>query len=280
MASIDIMLRKLAYIHTVCDDARKEKQAEEADKKVDNFTRQKKKIARDIREVKLMIEDRDAMVAESGSRADQAKMSFSIRNRMKQIKQDIEILKKIQVKTAEKYKDKKLKDEVQAKLDRQKEIVDIAFGNMKKVENLERFGQAENPQAELFSGGVDEDGNEIDNGDGQVLIGEIPDLDDVDFRDLRQKDQELDQGLSDILENLKIVKGLALEMGEELNKQDEMLDKLEKNVEKTYFNLASMNKRLTELLKKTRAPKDCCCDIFLIICILGIAAAIVYLFTS
>jgi hypothetical protein len=165
-------------------------------------------------------------------------------------------------------------------LDRQKEIVDIAFGNMKKVENLERFGQAENPQAELFSGGVDEDGNDIDNGDGQVLIGEIPDLDDVDFRDLKQKDQELDQGLSDILENLKIVKGLALEMGEELNKQDEMLDKLEKNVEKTYFNLASMNKRLTELLKKTRAPKDCCCDIFLIICILGIGAAIVYLFTS
>jgi hypothetical protein len=53
-----------------------------------------------------LIEDRDAMVAESGSRADQAKMSFSIRNRMKQIKGDIEILKKIQVKTAEKYKDK------------------------------------------------------------------------------------------------------------------------------------------------------------------------------
>lgn len=52
MASIDIMLRKLAYIHTVCDDARKEKKAEEADKKVDNFTRQKKKIAKDIREVK------------------------------------------------------------------------------------------------------------------------------------------------------------------------------------------------------------------------------------
>jgi hypothetical protein len=53
-----------------------------------------------------LIEDRDAMVAESGSRAYQAKMSFSIRNRMKQIKGDIEILKKIQVKTAEKYKDK------------------------------------------------------------------------------------------------------------------------------------------------------------------------------
>lgn len=54
MASIDIMLRKLAYIHTVCDDARKEKKAEEADKKTDNFTRQKKKIAAEIREVKLV----------------------------------------------------------------------------------------------------------------------------------------------------------------------------------------------------------------------------------
>lgn len=157
--------------------------------------------------------------------------------------------------------------------------MDIAFGNLKKVENLERFGKAENPQSEIFSG-VDADGNEIDNGDGQVLVGEIPDLDDVDFRDLRQQDQEIDKGLADILENLKIVKGLALEMGEELNKQDELLEKLEGNVEKTYFNLASMNKRLTELLKKTRAPKDCCCDVFLVICILGIAAAIVYLFTA
>lgn len=53
-----------------------------------------------------MIEDRDAAVAESGSRADQAKMSFNIRNRMKGIKTDIELLKKIQTKTAEKYKDK------------------------------------------------------------------------------------------------------------------------------------------------------------------------------
>lgn len=175
-----------------------------------------------------------------------------------------------------------MKDEVQAKLDRQKEIVDIAYGNLLKVENLERFGQAENPQAELFSnnGGVDEDGNEIDNGDGQVLIGQIPDLDDVDFRQMVENDAKLDEGLAVILENLKIVKGLAIEMGEELVKQDEMLEKLEKNVEKTYFNLASMNKRLTELLKKSRAPKDCCCDVFLIICILGIAAAIVYLFTN
>lgn len=46
------------------------------------------------------------MVAESGSRADQAKMSFAIRNRMKDIRRDIELLKKIQTKTAEKYKGK------------------------------------------------------------------------------------------------------------------------------------------------------------------------------
>lgn len=174
----------------------------------------------------------------------------------------------------------KLKEDGQAKLDRQKEIVDIAFQNLKKVENMERFGSKTNPESDIFSGQVDEHGNEIDNGDGQVLVGEIPDLDDVDFRDMRAKDQELDKGLAEILENLKIVKGLAIEMGEELNKQDELIEKLEGNVEKTYFNIASMNKRLTQLLKKTRSPRDCCCDVFLIICILGIAAAIVYLFTS
>lgn len=158
--------------------------------------------------------------------------------------------------------------------------MEIAFQNLKKAENLERFGQQENPESDIFSGGVDADGNEIEAGDGQVLVGEIPDLDDVDFRNMRAKDAEIDKGLAEILENLKLVKGLAIEMGNELALQDEQLEKLEGNVEKTYFNIASMNKRLTELLKKTRSPRDCCCDVFLIICILGIAAAVVYLFTA
>lgn len=46
------------------------------------------------------------MVANSGSRADQAKMSFTIRTKLKDVKKDIDLLKKIQTKTAEKYEGK------------------------------------------------------------------------------------------------------------------------------------------------------------------------------
>ena len=70
-----------------------------------------------------------------------------------------------------------------------------------------------------------------------------------------------------------------MEVNQELKKQEELLDKLDEQVEKTRVTLVTLNKRLTTVLKKARGPRQCCCDIFLIVLILGVAAAIVFLVT-
>jgi hypothetical protein len=54
MGDINVFLKKLYYIHTVCDDARKEKKTEDANAKQDNFTKKKKEVAMQIREVKAV----------------------------------------------------------------------------------------------------------------------------------------------------------------------------------------------------------------------------------
>jgi len=85
--------------------------------------------------------------------------------------------------------------------------------------------------------------------------------------------------LDELLKGIDIIKGIAQEMGQELAKQDELLDKMDTKVEKARVTLVSLNTRMTALLKKTRGPRQCCCDIFLIVLILAIAAAIIFLVT-
>ena len=48
----DIFLKRLYYIHQQCESARQGKRDAENEKKLDKFTRLKKKIAGDIRDVK------------------------------------------------------------------------------------------------------------------------------------------------------------------------------------------------------------------------------------
>jgi len=133
------------------------------------------------------VNERDQILAESGSRADAAKRSQAIREIFRATERDVEILKRMQQKKAQKYEGKEeVKEETQARLEREKEIVTLAQQNLDKAKEYERYGKAGNPNKEILQGSDGEEGD-----DGKVLIGEIPDLDDVDFQDMRAKDKQI-----------------------------------------------------------------------------------------
>jgi hypothetical protein len=47
-----------------------------------------------------------------------------------------------------------VKPEVQVKLDRQKEVVELAFANLERVTDMERYGPAGNPARDELLGGT------------------------------------------------------------------------------------------------------------------------------
>ncbi|KAL3829171.1 hypothetical protein ACJIZ3_017973 [Penstemon smallii] len=80
-----------------------------------------------------------------------------------------------------------------------------------------------------------------------------------------------DQGLDVISEGLDLLKNLAKDMNEELDKQVPLVDEIETKVDKSSAELRNTNVRLKTTLTKVRSSQNFCIDIILLCIILGIA---------
>lgn len=81
-----------------------------------------------------------------------------------------------------------------------------------------------------------------------------------------------DEGLDVISDGLEILKNLAHDMNEELDKQVPLIDEIDEKVDKNTSDLKKNNVRLKENLTKIRSSRNFCIDIVLLCIILGIAA--------
>ena len=260
MSDLKVLIKKLQYIHAVCGDAvAAEKTLEKIPEKTGKFSDQKKRVAQLSRALKILIAD---PVSAEATRADEARRNFLLRQDLKNLEKEVQLLAKIQDGVQKKYESKKLSEEAAEKLQRQAEVVELAHQNLEKLRNASR-----QRTAARFDGFSDP----LDGGDElQVLIGEIPDLDgDQDFQQLRRKDQEIDAGLDEILSSLKLVKEIALTMQEELQLSDAQLEHLETHTQEVFFQLKSQNGRLAGLLRKTKSPGNVCCTVFFVHLLLG-----------
>jgi uncharacterized phage infection (PIP) family protein YhgE len=190
-----------------------------------------------------------------------------IRLRFKDIREDIDQLGKMQRKKQKKLDNQKEPEEEAVEACKmEKEVVEYAQQHMKELEKLERFGD-DVEQAGLF----EEDETE------PVVHGGIPDIDDPQFQALIKGDQELDQGLDEILEALKNVRQIAEAMNQELKAQEELVNKVDDSMERVEERLTTVNASLKKVLKKVRGPRQFFCDMCLCCVILGVAAAVIYI---
>jgi hypothetical protein len=214
-----------------------------------------------------MIHERNTTNAAGESDALAAKQSNEIRLRFKDIREDIEQLGKMQRKRAKKVENQKEPSEEDTeRIQMEKEVVEYAQQHMKELEKLERFGD-DVEAAGLF----EEDETE------PAIHGGIPDIDDPQFQALIQGDKELDQDLDEILEALKNVRVIAESMNQELKTQEELINKVDDQMETVQERLTTVNASLKRILKKVRGPRQFCCDVCLCCVILGVAAAIIYI---
>lgn len=214
-----------------------------------------------------MIHERDHTNAIGESDALAAKQSNEVRLKFRDIKEDIKVLEKMQRKKEKKFKKIAEPDEETIEKNSQdKEIIELANKHMLELEKMERFGD-DFEAAGLFQ----------DEQSEPELVGGIPDLDDPQFNALRQADVELEEDLQDILDALKNVKQIAEAMNQELKAQEELINKVDENMDQVEQRLSTVNGSLKNVLKKVRGPKQFFCDVLLCLLILGVAAAYVKL---
>ncbi|XP_073390979.1 syntaxin-71 isoform X3 [Physcomitrium patens] len=86
----------------------------------------------------------------------------------------------------------------------------------------------------------------------------------------RRKKQ--DEGFMAIEQGLNTLKDMAQDIGEELNKQEQLVDEADSKIDKAGSDLKSTNSRLKESLTAMRSSRNFCVDVTLLVIILGIAA--------
>jgi len=261
------LMTKLEYIQDQCQDPKKKREKADAEKQWDDFTKLRKKLARDIKSIREQIHERNELMGKDEVKNPvTVKKSQEIRNALKvAIKEaeDLEAMqKKEEVRIEErKLTNKKVKPEEEEEVQKRTEVVLLCKQHIEECRRLEKTTKT-NAQAVLFDSSTDSK---------DPLISELPEIDgDEGFQLLRHQDQEIDVRLGKLSDAVGVVKEMALEMGKEVEMQDIMIGELTKKVQTTNDKLINLNKRLKKTIEGVRKADRFCLDFILLVVILAI----------
>jgi len=258
------LMGKLQVIRDNCEDPSLKKAKKQEEKNLDDWARLKKQIAKDTREIRKEIEERNALLGKSGNNAATVRMSSEIRGKLKKIRKDIETMEGMVQKLEQKVEKKKEKGkdippQLQQELETKKEVVKLCYDHLSECKQLESqgFGHTSNP----LGGGPEPP---------KPTISKLPDIDDDGFRELRENDAIIDRKLDDISEGVQILKGMATAYDREIEMQSILIEENEKEVDKTNVQLVNINKRMKNAVQSVRGCDRFVLDFVLIVVILAI----------
>jgi len=259
---MNTLMDTLHHIADECkDDAEKNKKKQE-EKDMDDFTKLKKKISRDLKEVRERIQERNELLGKMDNNTTTVRMSSDIRSRLKGIQKDAEELQTIQQTQQTKLEKKKAKGkQVAPDLEREVEyraqIVELSFKHIEECKNLERAG---------YKGGA-----MVDDSDApKPTITSLPDIDNDDFKELRNQDKIIDQKLEKVQEGVKILGEMANQFGREIEMQEILIAENNKQADKTNAQLENLNSRLKKTLNGIRSCDRFVLDFVLIVVVLAL----------
>mmetsp|Transcript_29396 Transcript_29396/g.41373 ORF Transcript_29396/g.41373 Transcript_29396/m.41373 type:complete len:274 (+) Transcript_29396:52-873(+) len=268
---MDVLMRKVQFIQDQCSDKKAKREQEEAEKNYDEFTKLRKKIARDIKDVRKQIQERNELLSQTDNNAQTVKMSSQVRSKIKEITRDAEELEGMYEDDKQKIEKRKMKkkevpaDEEQY-LEQKAEIVDLCFKHIDECKNLERAG---------FGGGRESHVTSSRQSKLQdPTVSQLPDLEDEGFQMLKRNDAQIDKQLDQVADGVAFLKNLAVEMGKEIEMQNVIIDDLHKEVDKTQATLNDLNKRMKKILTDVRKADRFMIDLILLIILLGLVAYI------
>lgn len=310
MASMRDAMRRLNIIYEAC--APEAIASAAAEKDMDDFTRLKKKVNRDVKDLRRGLKEREELISRHGTSSETAEASYHLRVMIKALKVDVERMVEYLAKD-EKRKKKKLEDE---ELSIRREIVALCHQHIAECEDLEkrRFleklgvdraelmdggsgdGEPRRPYGKeapvetnenrraLFEGGNKKKGGAATskkNAEPDPFATELRDIDvEEDFKEMNQRNEIIDQDLKDIGTGVTRLKEIAQDMNRELDVQNDQLRDLEKGVDKVLDQVDNINIKLKRVTDTMMTGDRFMINCILICVILALVVFISSIFTS
>jgi len=231
----------------------------QADENADEFTRLRRKVAFDVKNIRQLIHDRDEMEKSAPGTVATVELSHQVRQALKDIRTDAVKLDKLQKDEKAAYIKKNKQDEDKEKeIENREEVVGTVFDHIEECKLLDQKRHGDS----AFSSkpGAPKD----------PLITSLPDIDDAGFQLLRKNDQIIDGMLENVAAGVNELREIATEMGKEAEHQGVMLDNLDAHVDKVNDDLENINIRLRKALESVRKGDRFIVDIILLVVLLGL----------
>jgi peptidoglycan hydrolase CwlO-like protein len=103
----------------------------------------------------------------------------------------------------------------------------------------------------------------------------------VQLQQIRDRDAEFDQDLDEIGEGIQDLHELALRQGEEVQRQNQMLNEVGSKIDAAHEHMVNVNAKMKDTLNEVgRSSDKLCVDIMCIVLGIGLAAAMYKLATG
>jgi len=255
------LLKRLKKIEDECVE-KKGTTTDVPEQDLDEFSRLKKKIAVQTRNIRQLIKDRDDLEKTAPGTVATVEISHQIRTALKEVRNDAATMAKLQKDEKDHYvKKNKTVPEKEEQIEKRETIVNLVFDHIEEIKSLDQKRHSEGSAFSQKKG-------------GDPLITELPDIDDAGFQLMRKNDQVIDGMLDNVRDGVSVLKEMATEMGKEAERQGVMLENLEIKVDKVNDELENINIRLKKALDSVRKGDRFIVDIILLVILLGLCGYI------
>ncbi|KAI3634196.1 hypothetical protein MIR68_007800 [Amoeboaphelidium protococcarum] len=281
MTTLRDAVKRLQIIYNECNPQSKERRQQEQN--MDEFTKLKKLLHQDVKQVRIMLKEREELLNTKPGSKDAAEASHRIRARIKQIKEDAmkfqTVQKQEEKKILKKGENTKGKDQTgqspQEIVKQREETVQLVLKHIEEIETMEKKRYTDKTSADraaLFDGAasakLDFVAFDSKPAGKAAFQTNLPDIDDdpevgAGLQLLQENNRAIDQDLDTIRQNVGVLKEIAINMDQEIQKQNAMLDVIDTKVDKAQVHLDKVNMKMKQALDGVMKG-----DKFLVNCIL------------
>jgi syntaxin of plants SYP7 len=265
MSDLNILVARLAALDKAVGPSGSAESADNDDPELDEFGRLKKKIAKDIAEVRKNIQDRDELFAKQGGGGTTATvtMSAKIRQQLAAVKAEAAKMQQLQKEHEQRMErrgtgDKKgmLKanqelEEIRSRGD----VVDNVFKHVEECEALEKKRYSRPDSKDDRASLMVSSGRSSIKAPKNATETSLAPIDEdaaAGLAMLQKQDQQLDETLTTIGLGVQRLGKIAIDMQEEVKTQSVMISEIDEKVEKATTHLQGLNVKVKDALEKVR----------------------------
>ena len=217
-----------------------------------------------------MLEEKAELVKTEPNRAEVAKMNAEIRRSKEKLSEDLPVLEEMAAKKKGSISEEEQRYQMQLAADFRTRVEAVGVVSMAS----KRKGKGKANPLDIATKGAGSQFVLNNPDDIQLQMG--PSVEDSSEESrayaqmARERFRKQDRDLDEIEVGIRDLKDLGGGINEELFRQDEMLTKLDRDIDSATGEMRSVNRRMKKMILDLRSSRNFCVDCILIIIILGI----------